>query len=114
MAATGLKQPSKRLLGLELNVFYLVRKKLAAVAVAATGLFQPSKRLLGLELNIFLFSEEKSCCHCYGCYRVHPTLQMTFGFGIGFFFISWGKHLLPLLYMLQVSTNPPKDFWVWN
>ena len=57
MTATGLIQPSKRLLGLGLNVFfYFVRKKLAAVAMTATGLVQPSKRLLGLELKGFFIS----------------------------------------------------------
>ena len=38
MAATGLNQPSKRLLGLQSKVFYFLRKKLAAAAMAATGL----------------------------------------------------------------------------
>ena len=52
--ATSLNQPSKRLLGLELNVFYYtVRKKLAAIAINATGLNQPSKLLLGLGLIFF-------------------------------------------------------------
>ena len=61
MAATGLFQPSKRLLGLEMNIFYLVRKNLAVTAMAATGLIQPPKRVLGLELNIFSpFSGKKN------------------------------------------------------
>ena len=53
MAAIGLNQPFKRLLGLELNIFLYSSKNLAAVAMAATGLNQPSKQLSNLELNIF-------------------------------------------------------------
>ena len=82
-----LNQPSKRLLGLEMNIFYLVRKNLAVTAMAATGLIQPSKRLLGLELISTLSSREKTCCRCYICYTTQPTLQKTFGFGIDFYFI---------------------------
>ena len=110
MAATGLIQPPKRVLGLELNIFSpFSGKKLAAAAMAGTGLTHPSKWTWYLEFKIpFLL---KSCC---GCYRAHPTVQKTFGFRIDLYFISWGKHLLPLLYILHDSTNPPKDFWVWN
>ena len=93
MAATGLYQPSIKLLGLELKgfflfhevktcchccgcyrtlptlhktfgfgikrVFYFMRRKLAATAMAATGLNQPSKRLLGLQSKVFYFLRKK-------------------------------------------------------